>query len=158
MADTSLRTLIGDALVETISNINQKLKQDDNVTPIYNSNVKHCQRRLLFIDEIEDNDDFPCVFLTAASESREYNPSQGHVRHILFIVRGYTYDETDSDAALNNLAEDIELAIERKFFANGFNGLLNDIRVAEITSDEGLLSPSAVFEMILDATIIKCGV
>ena len=147
MATTSSRTLIGDALVTLISNIS---------TPTYNTDVNHCQRRLVFIDEIEDKDLFPAVYLTAASESREYNPSQGQVRHILFIVRGYIRDDTDSDAALNNLAEDVELAINNAFFSNSFAGLLTDIRIAEITSDEGLLSPLAVFEMILDATVVNC--
>ena len=147
MATTSSRTLIGDALVTLISNI---------ATPTYNTDIKHVQRRLVFIDEIEDLNLFPAVYLTAGTESREYNPSQGQVRHILFIVRGYIRDETDSDAALNNLAEDVELAVNEAFFSNGFAGLLTDIRVAEITSDEGLLSPLAVFEMILDATVVNC--
>ena len=153
MAVNSFRTQIGDKLVAMFTAINTSVMLPDLVTPKFHTDVAYCQRRLQFIDEIEQ---MPAILLTAASESREYLPSGLVNKHMLFIVRGYILDVNDSDAALNNLIEDVEFTLNEEFNLNRLDGLVNDIRIVEITTDEGLLSPEAVFEMILDATITEC--
>ena len=51
--------------------------------------------------------------------------------------------------------QDVEVALNDAFFLDQLGDLVNDIRIAEITSDEGLLHPEAVFEMIIEATVVE---
>lgn len=154
MANQSRRTQIANKLVSIFGAINTSVLEDDGITPKYHTDVKHCQRKLVFIDEVESIGT-PSIYVTAASESRQYNPARTAVKHILFIVRGYINAEVDSDIALDNLIEDVEVAMNESYNINNLDNLVADIRIVEITSDEGLLSPDAVFEMILDATLVE---
>lgn len=154
MAVQSPRTLIADELVTLLSGINTSILEIDGVTPKYNTKVLHCQRKLAFIDEVETNET-PAIYITAGTENRQYNPSRTKTKHILYIIRGYIVDEDDSDGKLNNLISDVELVIDDSYMSTQLNGLVTDIRIVEITTDEGLLHPEAVFEMILDATLVE---
>jgi len=154
MATISLRTEIADKLVSIFGSINTSVLLPD-LTSKFNTDVVHVERGLKFIDEIEEVDGFPSIYLTGASESRQYATGGLTTRNIVFIVRGYIYDESDSEAALNNLMEDVEIALTESYLSDNLGSLVHDIRIAEITSDEGLLTPSAVFEMLLEATVAE---
>ena len=139
----SIRTTIANRLVEILTDI--------SVSNGYATDVQDVQRRLRFIDEIEY---FPSIYLVGASEARQYLPSFQEERNIIFVIRAYIRDD-DSDAAINDLIDDIENAIRADFVATRLNSLVTDIRITEITTDEGLLAPEGVAEIIVAATLFQ---
>jgi len=139
----SIRTDIADKLVSIFDGI--------NTTAGFQTNVAFVQRRLLFYDEIEVK---PAVMVTGGSETRNYLPGQQKERIITYIVRAYINSDSESDKLLDTLVEDIESALDIEFYKDRLGGLVTNISVQEITTDEGLLAPDAVAEIVLAANII----
>jgi len=139
----SIRTRIGNRLVSILSDI--------STSNGYNTDIIEVARRLKFIDEIEY---FPSIYLVAASEGRNYLPDYSEERNIIYLIRAYVQDE-DSDAILNDLIEDIEVAIRNDFKSSRLTNLVTNIIITEITTDEGLLNPEGVAEIVVAATIIQ---
>jgi hypothetical protein len=139
---TSRRYLIVQALVE-------KLKEIDG-TGDYSVNLAgNVQPRLLFWDEINE---FPAVHVTAGNEQREYQGGGYKDRFLSVTVRCYVKSE-DATAELEGLLGDIEFVIEE-------NGRLayqdrlgpqstHDITIRSIDTDEGVLDPLGVGEILL---------
>lgn len=140
---TSIRTKIGDKLVSELEKINRANG--------FNTDVLEVARRLRFIDEI---DNFPSIFLVAGSEDREYLPDFSEKRTIVYLIRAYVQDD-DSDAALNNLIEDIEITIRNAMKLDNLSNLVTNIIITGITTDEGLLTPEGVAEFTVAATVIQ---
>lgn len=106
--------------------------------------------RMKFWDEVEE---FPSVFLSAGGETREYYGGGQKFRYITVTLRIYVNNE-DPIEELEQLLEDIETVIDDKntFTYSHSLGTGNVLQttIISISTDEGVLAPLAVGEMILE--------
>ena len=132
------------ALVEKLKGINgtgEFLSDvDNNVEP-----------RLKFWDEVEE---FPAIHLNAGSETREYQTGGYKDRFLNVTVRCYVNQE-DSVEALDELLEDVETVLEEnsQLLYNDRNGLeqkTQQITIVSIDTDEGVLDPLGVGEILIE--------
>lgn len=141
---TSRRTAITTALAESIKQIDGT---GDWLTNLNNNVVP----RLKFWDEI---DQFPAVHLNSGSESRDYQGGGYKDRFLAITIRCYVKSE-DSEEALAKLLEDIETLLETNIALAYTDNQGNPQRVKQITlvsidTDEGVLSPLGVGEMLIE--------
>ncbi len=141
---TSRRANILDALVEVLKGIDGSgaMLQDvaNNVHPF-----------LKFWDEV---DEFPAVHLNAGSETREYQGGGYKDRFLSITIRCYVNEE-NAQNALNALMEDVETVIEENSnlqYSDTQNNLFNvqQITVVSIDTDEGVLEPLGVGEILVE--------
>ena len=141
---TTRRLGIVDALVE-------KLK-DINGTGEFLSDVAgNVSPRLKFWDEVEE---FPAIHLNAGSETRDYQGGGYKDRFLSITLRCYVQDE-DSVAALDALLEDVETVVEDNSALSykdrsGVSQTAQQITVVSIDTDEGVLEPLGVGEMLIE--------
>jgi hypothetical protein len=137
----SRRTSILKALTE-------KLKLIDGNQP-YNTNLfSNAYPKLKFWDEVND---FPCVYATPGSETREYMPGGFTWAFLNISLKIYCRGE-ESQQQLEYLLEDIERVIDANnvlVYDTTKNYETTQISVVSITTDEGLLAPYAVGEINL---------
>ena len=137
----SRRTSIVKALAE-------KFKLIDG-TGVYKSNLfNNAYPKLKFWDEVQD---FPCVYMSPGSESREYLPGDFTWGYLGISIKAYCKGE-DSQQLLENLLEDLETCIDQNRVLQ-YDATLGyettEILINSITTDEGLLAPYAVGEINL---------
>ena len=140
----SRRKRIIDALVTKLKTINGQgaflSDLGENVHP-----------RMKFWDEV---DEFPALHLNAGSETREYQTAGVRDRFLSVTIRCYVQDE-DAQEALNELMEDVETVIEdnsRLTYTDKMNNVFytQQITVISIDTDEGVLEPLGVGEILLE--------
>lgn len=140
----SRRKRIVDALVTQLKTIDGQgaflSDLGDNVHP-----------RMKFWDEV---DEFPALHLNAGSETREYQTAGVRDRFLSVTIRCYVQDE-DAQEALNELMEDVETVIEdnsRLTYTDKMNNVFytQQITVISIDTDEGVLEPLGVGEILLE--------
>lgn len=107
--------------------------------------------RLKFWDEV---DDFPAIHLNAGSETREYQGGGFKDRFLAITVRCYVNEE-DAVDALDKLLEDVETVLEdnsRLDYTNrqGGTDTTQQITIVSIDTDEGVLEPLGVGEMLIE--------
>ena len=107
--------------------------------------------RLQFWDEIEE---FPAIHLNAGSETREYQTAGYKDRFLSVTLRCYVQDE-DAVTALDELLEDVETVIEdnsRLTYKdrNNADQYTQQITIVSIDTDEGVLEPLGVAEMLIE--------
>lgn len=141
---TSRRQSIIDSLVEQLKTINGNGAFLSN---IYNN----VSPRLKFWDEVED---FPAIHMNAGSESRQYQTGGYKDRFLSVSVRIYVKEE-DAVVALDKLIEDVETVVEtnsRLSYTDRQNATqyTQQITVVSIDTDEGVLEPYGVGEMLLE--------
>jgi len=115
----------------------------------YSSNVyNNVSNKVVFWDEINN---FPHISISAGNESRQYLPSNFKWAYLSINIRVYIQDE-NAYTVLEEFLGDIEAIID----AN--NNLVYDsdtgdttelISIISIDTDQGLLEPLAVAEMVL---------
>ena len=141
---TTRRQSIVNALVVKLKTINGTgaflTNVNDNVSP-----------RLKFWDEV---DDFPAIHLNAGSETREYQGGGFKDRFLAITVRCYVNEE-DAVDALDKLLEDIETVLEENSSLTytdrqGASQSTQQITVVSIDTDEGVLEPLGVGEMLIE--------
>lgn len=141
---TSRRANILEALVEQLKTIDGSgaMLQDvaNNVHPF-----------LKFWDEVEE---FPAIHLNAGSETREYQGGGYKDRFLSITIRCYVNEE-NAQSALNALMEDVETVIEENSnlqYSDAQNNLFNvqQITVVSIDTDEGVLEPLGVGEILVE--------
>ncbi len=141
---TTRRSTILDALAEKLKLINGEgyfhTNLLENVTP-----------RLKFWDEVEE---FPAVHLNAGSETREYQGGGYKDRFLSVTIRCYVRDE-DTRLALDKLLEDVETVIEdnsrlQYVDKRGAVHHTQQITIVSIDTDEGVLEPLGVGEMLIE--------
>ena len=108
-------------------------------------------KRLLFWDEVAD---FPAVHLNAGSETREYQGGGYKDRFLSITLRCYVNAE-DAVAELDKLLEDVETVIEENsrlsyLDLNGVTQYTQQITIVSIDTDEGVLEPLGVGEMLIE--------
>ena len=142
---TTRRQSIVNALVvklKTIKSTTSGMLSDvnDNVHP-----------RLKFWDEV---DDFPAIHLNAGSETREYQGGGYKDRFLAVTVRCYVNEE-DAVDALDKLLEDVETVLETNSQLTytdrqGASQSTHQITIVSIDTDEGVLEPLGVGEMLIE--------
>lgn len=141
---SSRRLGITNALVNKLKEINGN---GDFNTDMY-GNV---HPRLKFWDEVNE---FPSIHVSAGSESREYQSGGYKDRFLSMTLRVYVHSE-DSVEALEELLEDIETVIEtnsRLSYTDrrGDEQFTQQITIISIDTDEGVLEPLGVGEILLE--------
>jgi hypothetical protein len=140
---TSRRLAIVEALVEKLKLIdgtgNYTVDLGDNVHP-----------RLLFWDEIKE---FPAVHVTAGSETRTYQGGGHKDRHLSVTVRCYVKNE-DPVKTVEGLLSDVEYIVEEngRLVYQDRSGAFHttrDIVIVNIDTDEGVLSPYGIGDILL---------
>ena len=112
---------------------------------------KNVHPRLLFWDEVVD---YPAVHVSAGSETRDYQGAGFKDRYLSVTIRCYVEDE-DAVKALDYLLEDLETVIERcsrlpYFDKDGNLQYAHQLSIVSISTDEGVLSPIGVGEILLE--------
>jgi hypothetical protein len=105
--------------------------------------------KLKFWDEVTD---FPCVYLTAGSEIRDYMPSAFTWGLLNISVKVYVRSESEAQEQLENLLDDLEKVIDANrvlVYDTTSNLSTTEILIQSITTDEGLLAPYGVGEINL---------
>jgi len=106
---------------------------------------------LKFWDEIEE---FPAIHINAGSETREYLGGGVKNRFLSVTVRIYVNEE-DSVDALDSLIEDVETVLEENSRLSytdklGLTEFAQQITIISIDTDEGVLDPIGVAEMLVE--------
>lgn len=118
---------------------------------IYHTAVAEVSPRLKFWDEVEE---FPAIHLNAGSETRQYQGGGFKDRFLNVTIRCYVNQE-DSTDALDELLEDVETVLEensRLVYNNrlGIEELIQQITIISIDTDEGVLDPLGVGEILIE--------
>ena len=143
-SNTTRRGAILSALAEKFKEINGagafKSRLDGNV-----------ETRMKFWDEIEQ---YPAVHMTAGSETREYWGGGNKWRFLSITIRIYVNAE-DPIEELEELLEDIETVIDANnsltYRQLGTDAGVSQFTVLSISTDEGVLTPLGIGEMIIEA-------
>lgn len=141
---TSRRANILNAVVE-------KLKGIDGSGAMLTDVANNVHPFLKFWDEVEE---FPAIHLNAGTESRQYQAGGYKDRFLSLTIRCYVNEE-DAQEALNLLMEDVETVIEensRLQYSDKQNNLFttHQITVVSINTDEGVLEPLGVGEILIE--------
>ncbi len=135
-------------IVEALVN---KLKDIDG-TGFFRTNVnENVSPRLKFWDEVEE---FPAIHLNAGTETRQYQAGGYKDRFLTITIRCYVQDE-DAVKALDEVLEDVETVIEENSRLtykdrNNVDQATQQITVVSIDTDEGVLEPLGIGEMLLE--------
>ena len=140
---TSRRSGITNALAEVLGKIDGR--------GLYKQSVAETSARLKFWDEVEE---FPAIHLNAGSETRQYQTAGYKDRFLNVTVRCYVTQE-NSVEALDELLEDVETVLEEnsQLLYNDRNGLeqkTQQITIVSIDTDEGVLDPLGVGEILIE--------
>jgi|TARA_R110000782_G_scaffold159827_1_gene251883 hypothetical protein len=128
-----------------------KLKTIDGTSGFLSDVSDNVSPRLKFWDEVED---FPAVHLNAGQETREYQGGGFKDRYLNITVRCYVNEE-DAVDALDKLLEDVETVIEDNSSLaytdrQGATQATHQISIVSIDTDEGVLEPLGVGEILLE--------
>lgn len=142
---TTRRQSIVNALVE-------KLKEINGTGEFLSDLYGNVHPRLKFFDEV---DEYPAVHLNAGTETREYQGAGYKDRFLSITIRCYVLNEDDSVGELDALIEDIETVLEthsRLEYTDrrGNPQFTQQISIASIQSDEGVLHPHGVGEILIE--------
>jgi hypothetical protein len=128
-----------------------KLKDIDGTGEFLTNLNENVSPRLKFWDEVEE---FPAVHLNAGSETREYQTGGYKDRFLSVTIRCYVQAE-DAVEALDELMEDVETTLEdnsrlRYKDRNNVDQYTQQITVVSLDTDEGVLEPLGVGEMLIE--------
>lgn len=140
---TTRRSSIIEALVRELKKINGSAAF---LTDVFNN----VHPRLKFWDEIEE---FPAIHLNAGSETREYQAAGYRDRYLSITIRCYVQEE-DAVIALDKLLEDVETVLDEQAALSytdkqGVAQKTLDIKIVSIETDEGVLEPYGVGEILI---------
>jgi hypothetical protein len=135
-------------IIEALVN---KLKDIDGTGTFLSNLNENVSPRLKFWDEVEE---FPAIHLNAGSETREYQGGGYKDRFLSVTVRCYVQDE-DAVLALDELLEDVETVLEENSKLtykdrNNADQYTQQITIVSIDTDEGVLEPMGVAEMLIE--------
>jgi len=139
------RKKIVDALVE-------KLKGINGIHP-YNSNVfNNVHGHMIFLDQIQE---YPKICVVSGDETRQYQPGEFKWRFLQLDIRVYVENQEDSQEALAILMEDIERVIDENDILAYDTTVSPNLKTTSLTllslsTDEGVLAPLAIGEMIIE--------
>jgi len=128
-----------------------KLKTIDGTSGFLTDVGTNVSPRLKFWDEV---DDFPALHLNCGQETREYQGGGFKDRYLNITIRCYVNEE-DAVDALDKLLEDVETVVEensRLAYTDrqGAPQATHQISIVSIDTDEGVLDPLGVGEILLE--------
>ena len=132
-----------------------------NGTGIYVNNIyENVTNKVLHFDDIQD---FPYISVTPGPESREDMPSNFTWATITMYIRIYVENNEDAQGELESLISDIENVVDThlnlSYNVTTSQGLeirnTVDNSIITITTDEGLLDPNALGEVVLEVRYEK---
>jgi len=133
------RNSIVDKLVSLIKTIDGT---GDFSVNLYNN----VENGLKFWDEIND---FPYVFAVAGDETRQYQPSSFKWGFLSVPIKIYVNSD-NSSSDLEDIIVDIENIIDNNAnFEYSTGKHIEDMQILTITTDQGLLNPIGVAELVL---------
>lgn len=139
----SSRIAIRNAIIDVLKT---KLNGTDYTTNLY-GNVSHINK------PFQDMVDFPAISVAPGPERREYQPSSVVWGYIPFYIRIFTKDEEDPQELLEKILIDIEQCLEDneplEYTVNSVPQVVTDYSITSITTDEGLLLPYGVGEVVV---------
>ena len=143
-SNTTRRSAILSALAEKFKEIdgsgNYKARLDNNV-----------ETRMKFWDEIEQ---YPAIHMAGGSETRQHYGGGQKWRFLTITIRAYVNAE-DPIQELEELLEDIETVIDANnsltYHQLGTDAGVSQFTVISIDTDEGVLAPLGIGEMIIEA-------
>jgi hypothetical protein len=118
-----------------------------NGSGLYLSNLyTNVKDKLVYWDEVPD---YPYVCVTVTNEVREYLP--GDFKWGTLNVPIWVYvKSSDSEKVLENIFTDIETVVDSNLELEYATGkFTEDMRILTITSDEGLMEPLRIGEILL---------
>lgn len=116
-------------------------------TSKYNSNLyRNVEPKLKFWDEVND---YPYVCVTAGPESREYLPAAFTWGLLEASIKIYVKSDTANED-LENILQDVESVLDDSTTRIYEGGRMEEIRILNISTDEGLLHPHGVGEVIIE--------
>lgn len=140
----SRRKEIVEFLVDRLKQIDGAVSPFDSSYTFNNNLFNNVYRKIKLIDEVND---FPALYLSAGTETRNFQSENLTVATLDVIIRAYVYGEDNSQEVSDSLVEDIEHVI----YTIGDNpelGIL-DITIDSVTADEGLAIPYGIAEVEL---------
>tara|TARA_B100001093_G_scaffold442624_1_gene444440 strand:- start:325 stop:777 length:453 start_codon:yes stop_codon:yes gene_type:complete len=129
----------------------EKLKQINGTGTFLSDVDNNVHPRLKFWDEV---DQFPAIHLNAGSETREYLGAGQRHRFLTITIRCYVRSEEAPDD-LDMLLEDVETVIENNSALTytdrrGVEQTTHQISVVSLDTDEGVLEPLGVGELLIE--------
>jgi hypothetical protein len=135
----SARSKITNALVEALKTIDGSATWQSNL-------FGNVENRLKFWDEV---DDYPSVYVNTGYEMRDYQPGGFKWAYLSITIRVYVQDE-EPEARLEEIFEDIEKIVDNNGnMVYDTNETIEDMKILSINTDEGLLNPIGVGEVVL---------
>ena len=146
MTDIIYRTNILDNLITVIQGIDQR----DG----YNFNIgQDSVSKILKSAQAVTSSDLPMLFISDGPETMIYEMGSRVGNHFNVIIRGIVEDENNPSGELNKLIADVSKAIlvdpKRGTDSNG-NPNAGNTKILRISTDQGLASPRAIFEMEIE--------
>ena len=135
--------------ISIVTALAEKFKEIDGTGSYKTDLFSNSYPKLKFWDEVQD---FPCVYLTAGTEVREYMPSDFTWGYLNISVKVYVRSESEAQQQLENLLDDLENVIDANrvlVYDTTNNFSTTEILIQSITTDEGLLAPYGVGEINL---------
>ena len=129
----------------------QKLKSINGTGQFLSDVDNNVEPRLKFWDEV---DQFPAIHLNPGSETRENIRAGQRHRFLSITIRCYVRSE-DAPDDLDRLLEDVETVIEDNSALTytdrrGVEQTTHQITVVSIDTDEGVLEPLGVGELLIE--------
>ena len=135
--------------VSIVKALAEVFKTIDGTSPYTTKLTNNSYPKLKFWDEVND---FPAVYVHPTGETRDYLPG-GFAWGLLSVcVKAYVKSEEESQEQLEALLSDLETCVDlnRTLVYDATNQYgTTEIEIQSITTDEGLLAPYAVGEIIL---------
>lgn len=135
--------------VSIVKALAEVFKTIDGTSPYTTNLFNNSYAKLKFWDEIQD---FPAVYVHPTNETRDYLPGNFAWGLLGVCVKVYVKSEDSSQEQLEELLSDLENCIDlnRTLVYDATNQYgTTEIEIQSITTDEGLLAPYAVGEIIL---------
>jgi hypothetical protein len=138
---SSRRTAITDSLVALFKSIDGTGEFVSNISGQVFNKLKY----------MEDLNDFPAISVIAGSENRTYQTAQYRDRFLNCRIVVFVNEETPL-TKLDSVLEDLETLIEANgrlayIDKQGATQYTHDIKILNISTDEGALEPIAIGEM-----------
>ena len=139
------RKRISDSLVAKINEI-------DGNHPFNSNMFLNAHSGLTFLDDIQE---YPKVCVIAGDETRQYQPNEFKWRFLSLSIRVYVEDQDDPQEVLTQMMEDIERVIDENDVLTyddtvSPNLTTTSLTLQSLSTDEGVLKPLGVGEMILE--------
>ena len=134
-----------------LSALAEKFKEIDGSGAFKSRLDNNVETRMKFWDEIEQ---YPAIHMAAGSETRQYWGGGNKWRFLTITIRAYVNNE-DPIEELEELLEDIETVIDANnsltYHQLGTNAGVSQFTVLSISTDEGVLTPLGIGEMMIEA-------